>query len=179
MKALLFALATLCLAGCSSVVMEAPFPDAELSPEEMTALRGTWQLEDSVVYVNFTTNGVLNMVSVESDDGQFSLINHNAHIARQGDRLFISLQADPEDELQGHFFAAIKTRNNRELLVWGPDVTFFEEQVATEQLKGTVKKDEHSSEVRLTSPPEKILTLAASNPDAIDFEEPLIFKKID
>jgi hypothetical protein len=178
MKIVLCALALLLLAGCSSVVMEGSFPDSTLSKEDMDALRGTWQLDNGVVYLNFTTNGMPIMSSVEWTDNRFMLMQHDLHIAKRNNLFYVSLLADPARDAKEHLFAACKSRD-RELLVWGPDVDFFKNLVAEEKLMGSVRKEGKATQVRLSSPPAEILDLVATNSAAIDFKEPLIFKKLD
>ena len=158
--------------------MEQPFPDSTLTKEEMTALKGTWQLEDTVVYVDFTTNGLPVMSSVEWADGRHRLIHHDLHIVSREGSYFLSVLADPPDESKGHFFAPFRMRN-REIVVWAPDVEFFENRIKDDKLKGRVKKDGDSTEIMLTAPPSQILDLIATNWAATDYEEPLIFKKLD
>jgi hypothetical protein len=171
-------LAALLITGCSSVVMQGPFPDSTLTAEERRELQGIWQLDSAVIYLNFTTNGLPVMSSVEWIGGRHMLIEHDLHIIRQNDSYYLSLQPEPGEEPVQHLFAAFKPRQ-REIVVWAPDVEFFEDQISAGRLKGTVRKEGRESEIRLTSPPEQILSLIATNPAAMDYEEPLVFRKLD
>ncbi len=178
MKSMICALLALVLSGCSSVMMKGPFPDSKLTHEDMESLRGTWQLENTVVYLNFTTNGAPRMATVEWKDDRFSLLRHDLHIAKRNELFYISMLSDPVQETTEYLFAACKSRG-QELVLWGPDVDFFKSQVETDKLKGTVKEEGRATEVKLSTPPAEILELIATNQAAIDFEEPLIFKKLD
>jgi len=178
MKLFSFAFAALLLAGCSSVVMQEPFPDSSLTGEEMNALQGVWQLEGTVVYVNFSTNGSPVMASVEWRDGRHLLIQHDLHIAKRNDAYYLSLQNAPGEDPEGYLFAAFRPRS-REMVVWGPDVAFFEHQIKEEKLKGSIRKEGKAMEIVLSSPSAQILDLIVTNAAALDYEEPLIFKKLD
>lgn len=178
MKAVLCSIAVMVLAGCSSVVMQEPFPDSTLTREEMEALRGTWHSENDVFYVDFTTNGMPAMASVEWKNNQHTLIRHDLHIAKRGDSFYLSVNADTGDEPEEHVFAAFKPRDG-EIIVWGPDLEFFKNQIAEEKLKGTVKEDGNATEIHLTSPSTVILERVATDRDAFDYDEPLIFKRLD
>ncbi len=175
MKTIALVMTALMLAGCSSVMMQTPFPDSELTKEEMNALRGTWQLDKSTFYIEFAANGRPCMASVEWEDDRFQIVELDLHIVKRKGSYYLSLQAEDE---QGHLFAAFKPRN-REIAVWGPDPAFFKSRIAAGKLKGTVKEEDMASEIVLATPAPDILDLIASDPAAIDFEEPLIIRKLD
>ena len=178
MKGLALACTALLLTACSSVVMQEPFSDSRLTPDEMKELRGTWQLENDVIYLDFTTNGSPVMTSVEWTDDRHTLIRHDLHIARRDGAYFFSLKAEPGEEPEGYLFAAFRPRHD-EIVVWGPDVSFFEALVRAGKLKGSVKKDRNTTQVALQSPAAEILDLIATNRAAIDYEEPLILRQLD
>lgn len=144
----------------------------------MDTFRGIWQLDEAVVYLEFTTNGSPRMATVECENDQFILLKHNLHIAKRNEAYYLSLQAEPKDASKGHLIAAFKPRNT-EILVWTPDEDFFKNQIESEKLKGTVRNDGNSSEIMLTDSPERILELLSTTPDAIDREDPLVFRKLE
>lgn len=171
-------LIALLLSGCSSVVMKEPFPDSPLTQQDIQALRGTWQLEDAVFHVDFTSNNAPRMASVRWEDDAFSLVEYNMHIAKRDGTFYFSVEALPEDDVQGHFFAALCLRND-EILIWGPDIDFFKSMVASNRLEGSVRQDEHTAQISITAPAAQVLELISTNAAAIDYEVPVIANKID
>jgi hypothetical protein len=173
MKLIALVMIALMLTGCSSIVMQTPFPDTDLTKEEMSSLRGTWQLGEAALSIEFTTNGLPRMAFVEWKDGRFQLVERELHVTRRKDAYYLSLQA----EEQGHLFAAFKPQQN-EILVWGPDPAFFKNRIASGELKGSIKEESQSVEIMLTTPAHEILELIATEPAAIDYTDPLILKKL-
>jgi len=178
MRTMLIVLATILLYGCSTVVIEKPFTDTALSDQEKASMRGTWQTGNAVVYVDFTSNGIPRMASVDWQDDQFQIVNHDLHIIGVSNTHYLTISADPGNAEAGYLFAEFKS-DDRVLLVWAADVDFFKTQVEEEDLKGTVTRKDKAYQVRIDISPEDLLELLRTTPEAINYRDPLIFRKID
>lgn len=168
----------LLLAGCSSVVMNEPFPDSRLTDQDMEALQGTWQIGTAVLYLHFKSDGTPSMATVKWNENAFTLVEHHVHIAKRDSLFYLSVQAQPDEDPQGHHFAAIKPRSN-EMVAWSPDVAFFKGMVESDKLQGSVKEGEHATQVMLDTPAQDVLELITSNSDAISYQNPLILQRIE
>ena len=107
------------LAGCSSVTMKEPFPESPLTEKEQKQLTGTWQLDESVVHVAFTSNGVPWLAAVEWKDDDFVLNKSRLYFAKRNDSLYVCMPTEP-DETSEYLFAEIKP-TGKGVNAWGPD----------------------------------------------------------
>lgn len=179
MKILYAVLCAIILAGCSSVTMKEPFPETPLTAQEQQQLTGTWQLEGSVWQVAFTSNGIPWMAAVEWKDEDFRTSKSRLYFTRHNDALYVCMPTEPDREDE-FFFAEIKpVANGKRVNAWGPDIDYFVALAEGGLLKGTVNKGEHSITVRLDTPATEILELISTNPAALNYKEPLLFKKLD
>ena len=167
----------LIMAGCSSVTMEEPFPESKLTPEEQKALTGIWRLDNSVMNVAFTSNGIPWMAGIDWEDEDFVLEKFRLYITRRDDALYACMPAEPGVN-NAYLFAEIKPAD-KGIIVWGPDADYFAKRVDNGTLKGSVKKGEHSVEVTLKTPAVEILELISTNHAAIDYKNPLFYQKLD
>lgn len=165
------------LAGCSSVTIKEPFPESPLTPKEQQELTGTWRLEESVIQIAFTGNGVPWMAIVEWKDEDFALNKSRLYFTRHNEALYVCMPAEP-GETNKYFFAEIKP-TDQSLVVWGPDADYCAQLVDRETLKGSVKRDKHSTTVSLETPAVEILELISTNQAAIDYKNPLLFQKLN
>ncbi len=165
------------LAGCSSVTMKEPFPESPLTEKEQKHLTGTWRLDESVVRVAFTSNGVPWLATVDWNADDFVLNKSRLYFAKRNDSLYVCAPIEP-DETSEYLFAEIKP-TGKDVNAWGPDAAYFGKLVEDGTLKGSVKKGEHSTEVKLETPAVEILELIATNHAAIDYKNPLLFRKLD
>ena len=165
------------LAGCSSVTMKEPFPESELTKEEQGQLTGTWRLDETVAHVAFTSNGVPWLASVEWKDDGFVLTRSRLYFTKHNDSLYVCMPTEP-DKTGEYLFAEIKP-TGQGINAWGPDTAYFGKLVESGTLKGSVKKGEHSTEVKLETPAVEILELIATNHATIDYKTPLLFQKLD
>ncbi len=165
------------LAGCSSVTLKEPFPESQLTPEEQKQLTGTWRLDDSVMNVAFTSNGVPWMAGIDWKEEDFVLEKFRLYIAKRDDALYVCMPAEPS-KTNEYLFAEIKPSDDG-IYVWGPDADYFAQLVGNGTLKGSVKKGDHSVEVTLDTPAVEILELISTNHAAIDYKKPLYYQKLD
>lgn len=165
------------MAGCSSVTMRAPFPESQLTPEEQKKLTGTWRLDNSVMNIAFTSNGVPWMAGVDWRDEDFVLEKFRLYITRRDDALYACMPTEP-DVTNTYLFAEIKPVDDG-IIIWGPDADYFAKLVDSGKLKGSVEKGEHAVEVTLEAPAVEILELISTNPAAIDYKNPLFYQKLD
>ncbi len=165
------------LAGCSSVTMNEPFPESQLTPEEQKELTGIWRMEEMVMNVAFTSNGVPWMAGIDWQDEDFVLDKFRLYITKRDDTLYACMPTDP-GVTNTYLFAEIKPTDDG-IIVWGPDADYFATLVDNGTLKGSVKRGEHSVEVTLETPAAKILELISTNHAAIDYKNPLYYQKLD
>lgn len=177
MKSFITMLCLVVMTGCSSVFLNEPFPDSQLTPEEQKELSGTWLLDNTVGYVRFTSNGIPWMAGIEWKDDGFVLGKSRIHFTKHNQTLYISMQIEP-DRNNEYLFGEIKPDGDK-AYVWGPDPDYFAEQVKSGSLKGSVKKDKHSTSVSLETPPAAILELISTNHLAMDYKNPLILRKLE
>jgi hypothetical protein len=177
MKSVLAVLCLVILAGCSSVVMNEPFPDSQLTPEEQKQLSGAWLHENTVGHVRFNSNGVPWMAGVEWKDDDFHLQKTRLHFTKLNGTLYVCMPAE-SGRTGEYLFGEIKADNDK-VYVWGPDIGFFARQVESGILKGNVDKDKHTTSVSLETPAKEILELISTNHLAIDYKQPLVFRKLE
>jgi hypothetical protein len=89
----------------------------------------------------------------------------------------MSMPVEPGKDCNESFFAELKP-NNEGLLVWIPDADFFGELIQNGSLKGKVKKS-GQKDILLDTSAMDILELISTNPTAINYKEPLLFRKLD
>lgn len=165
------------MAGCSSVIMKEPFPESKLTIEEQKKLTGIWRLDNSVMNVAFTSNGIPWMAGTDWRDEDFVLEKFRLYITRRDDTLYACMPAE-SDTTNEYLFAEIKLTGNG-IIVWGPDAGYFADLVDNGTLKGSVKRGEHSVEVSLETSAIEILELISTNQAAIDYRNPLFYQKLD
>lgn len=178
MKTVIYSLFLVLLVGCSSILLKEPFPDSEMTEQERNELRGTWQIDKDVLYVEFTTNSVPWLSVVEWEDNQFQLNKHRLHFTKKNDALYVSTSTEPNGQQSNFFFAEINPRG-QDIVLWLPDLDFFEKQIQTGTLNGTVRGGTNPKEIVLDTPATELLELIATNSDAINYKDPLIIKKVD
>ncbi len=177
MKTMWFMLCAMLLTGCSSVVMQEPFPDTQLADQEREALEGVWKLDRTVVYLAVDSNSVPWLATVDRKAGNFVLQKYQLRITKHKDALYVSMPAEP-DATNKFVFAEVKS-SDKALIAWMPDIGFFEEKIANGTLKGTVEKDKHSTEILLDTPANEILELISSHADSFDYKSPLVFQRLE
>ncbi|MCF7816620.1 MAG: hypothetical protein K9M54_01960 [Kiritimatiellales bacterium] len=178
MKSFMAAVCVLVVAGCSNVLMKEPFPDSTLTEQQKTELTGRWRIDDDVVSLAFTSNGIPWLAMVEWKDDRFQLNTYQLHFTKHGDALYLSMPAEPNETTNGYYFAEIKV-GGQGITVWSPSVAAFEGLVKAGTLKGNVKTSGHAKEISLDTPAQEILELIATNPATIDYKNPLVFQKLD
>ncbi len=177
MKLFVAGLCVLFMAGCSSVTMTNPFPETKLTEKEQGQLEGAWRLDEQVVQVAFTSNGVPWLASVEWKDDDFVLEKTRLYFTKSNDALYVCMPSDA-DATNEFFFAEVNPDGNK-ALVWIPDADFFAGLVKNGTLKGKVEEDKHSKSITLDNAAAEILELISTNRAAFDYKNPLLFQKLD
>ena len=177
MKSFAVGLCVLFMAGCSGVTLKEPFPKSQLTEQEQKQLTGTWLMDDTVIHIEFTSNGVPWLATVDWEDNDFRLEKSRLYFTKRNDTLYVCMPTEPNN-LNEYLFAEIKPDGN-DLIAWGPDADYFGKMVENGTLKGSVERGEHSTRVELETPAGEILELIATNPAAIDYKTPLFFQKLD
>ncbi|MDF7801843.1 hypothetical protein P4C99_20360 [Pontiellaceae bacterium B1224] len=177
MKSAITILCVLLLAGCSSVQMKEPFPVSDLSEEERNQLEGTWNVDDEVLQVAFTSNGVAHVAWMEWKDEAFQLKSFPVYVTKQDETLYISLRIEDETA-DGYSFFELKPSDTK-LIIWPPDVEFFKQLVENGTLEGKIEEDKYSDAVLLNALAVEILELISTNTAAFDYKEPAIFQRLE
>jgi hypothetical protein len=177
MKYLICALCVLVLAGCSSVLMQEPFAETQLTQKEQEQLAGTWRTERDVVQIAFSRDGIPWLAAVEWKDDDFQLKKYRLRFTRHNDALYLSMPGEADQPDGDYFFAQVGT-GAQGLNVWIPDADVFTELVAEGALEGSVEKGEHTKTIRLTHSPGEILELISTNTAAIDYRNPILFLRM-
>ena len=177
MRLFVAGLCVLFMAGCSSVTMKEPFPESALSEKEQSQLTGTWRLDETVMQVAFTSNGVPWLAVTEWKDNDFVLNKSRLHFTKHNDALYVCMPSEPGDTNE-FFFAEVQTDGNK-AFVWIPDADFFAGLVKNGTLKGAVEKDKHSKSITLDNNALEILEFVSTNRAAFDYRNPLLFQKLD
>jgi len=158
--------------------MREPFPESALSEKEQSQLTGTWRLDETVMQVAFTSNGVAWLAGIEWEDEDFRIEKFRLHFTKHGGALYVSMPVEADRKESGYLFAEIKQDGNQ-AFVWGSDVDFFVELVKNGTLKGYVEENKHSKSITLESSSAEILELVSTNRAAFDYKNPLLFQKLD
>jgi hypothetical protein len=181
MKTALTLLFITLLAGCSSVTMKEPFPMSQLSEEERQQLEGTWNVDDEVMQVAFTSNGIAQVAWMEWENEAFHLKSVPVYITKKNETLYISLQFEDKNtdsESPGYVFFELKP-SAKKLILWPPNVDFFKTLVESGKLDGSVESDKYSDAVFLNNPAVEILELITTNAAAFDYKEPAVFQRLE
>lgn len=177
MKTILTILCSLILAGCSRVLIKEPFPETVLTEEERENLQGAWRVEDSVMNIAFTSNGIPWYAAVQWIDDDFKLEKERLYFSKHNDMLYICMPNDP-GKTNGFYFAEYKQEKGKALL-WMPNGEFFEKLVEQGILTGSIEKDKYSSSIKLDTPAVAILELIATNPAAFNYKNPVVLEKLE
>jgi hypothetical protein len=181
MKTALTLLFIALLTGCSSVKMKEPFPMSQLSEKECQQLEGTWHVDDEVVQVAFTSNGVAQLAWMEWENETFQLKSVPVNITKKNETLYISLRIEDEKAdsgSPGYVFFELKP-SVKQLILWPPNVDFFKTLVKSGKLDGSVTADKYSDTVFLNGPAVDILELITTNAAAFDYKDPAVFQRVE
>ena len=176
MKTMIAVLCSLILMGCSSVLIKEPFPETVLTEKERENLQGAWRVDDSVIHVAFTHDGIPWYAAVEWKDDDFRLEKERLYFSRHNDTLYVCMPNDP-GKTNGYYFAECKQEGDR-AIIWMPDGDVFEKLVEQGILKGTVEQDTYSSSIKLDTPAVAILELLATNPAVFNYKNPVVLEKL-
>lgn len=174
MKSIFFIFCMIVLAGCSSVTMKEPFPESQLTQEEQAQLTGSWETDGEVIHIAFTSNSVPWLAGVDWENEDFQLEKYRLYFVKRNNALYVCMQ----DETNEYLFAELKVENNNAFL-WGPDTDYFEKLVESGKLKGSAKEDKYSATITLETAAADILELISTNQAAIDYKNPLLYRKLD
>lgn len=168
------------LTGCSGVIMNQPFPASELTAEEKANFKGVWQIgeEEAVCHLRFDTHDQPWIAFVKDENDSFELTQTKLYITKQADKIYVSLQTEPEKE--SYFFAEIRlTKNHAIVLVWTPKPEAFKTLTEQELLKGSYESNGDFLMVQLESTPEEILACIATHSALFNYTDPIILRKIN
>jgi hypothetical protein len=168
-----------CLAaGCSTVKMEKPLPH-ESVPVDKELFEGTWQIDESALVAHFADDGTLHVAGINWKDGQFVLNQMRCYVTVVADQKYLSLgYKDDGEEKESFQFCRYRFSPEGHLILQLPDVDAVASAVEAGKLEGTVKKEQHSTTVSLTSPPEAVLQYVKETPDVFVKDEKLTLKKL-
>ena len=108
------------LAGCTAVTMQEPFPETPLTEEEQEQFEGVWQIDETVVNIAFTTNGVPWMAMVDWDDGDFQLLKYRLHFTKHNNTRYVCMPGEPGEPLHllsvyDQIFQTLREKNLSEI----------------------------------------------------------------
>jgi hypothetical protein len=156
--------------------MQDSFQESQLTPKEQELLTGVFEA-DPVVHINFDTNGTPWLATVKWEDDDFQLKKYRLTFTKRNKALYLSMPTEPGATGSNYFFAEIKPDHNG-VYVWIPDADIFNQWIQDGKLRGTVKQEKHTKEILLDTPAVEILELITTNPAAIDYKNPLLFRKL-
>lgn len=172
--------AVLAVTACSSVKMKTPFP-AAAEPADKARLEGAWQVGDSVVYVNFRSNGVAEIHMPGWENGRFQ-VTHGELITAAGDGqgYFCARATTGEAASEDYDLAAYRLIDDDQLVFWWPKPDPFRQAVANGTLGGVENDVNHGKRIVLSSPPEKLLRFLAdpANKDLFQYTSPIVARKV-
>lgn len=155
------------------------FLNCSWTGKEQAQLAGGWKINGGVVHVAFRNNGIPWLAEVDWKNNGFVLRKSRIYFTKHNDSLYVFVPTEP-DKTSEHVFAEMKPPLDGEgINIWGPDAAYFGELVENGQLKGSVKKDEHSMTMKLETPAMEILEFIATNHAALDDKNPLLYQKLD
>ena len=178
---LLLLLAMLGGSGCSSVTTTHPLSSDHKSIDR-EKFEGVWQMDESVVHVKFSPNGIAQIAGLKWDKDEFRMGKAKAIVTEGKKHNFLSVQfqEDTGEWASGYYFLAYKFTDQGDLILWLPVPEVFEASVETKQLQGTIEEGEYSKNVTITNEPGALLEII-NDPDnlqAFDYTEPMVLKKI-
>ncbi len=162
------------LAGCTAVVMKEPFPETKLTEKEQEQIEGVWQLDESVLNIAFTTNGIPWMAWTEWEDEDFQLTKCRLHFTKHNDTLYACMPVEPGETNQYHFLEF--TVDDGNALVWSSNVEVFEKWIEVGTLAGA--EEDEDGLIVLKSSAKEILELISTNSAAFNYKEPTLLRKL-
>lgn len=177
---LLLVAAMLVAPGCSSVKTTQPL-SSNPEPIDQDKFEGVWLLDDSVVHVQFSSNGVAKIAGLEWEDDRFQINRAEAIVTKGNKHNFISLRCQEDDgKWDGYYFLPYKFTHQGDLVLWPPVPGAFEGMIEKKKLQGIVKKDEYTTAITITNAPARLLEVIddPDNLNLFNYREPTILKKV-
>ena len=180
--------------ACDSVTTKDPLPvNPEGLQEDRYKFEGDWLLspqiddkdDDAVISVRFSDDGKARWAVLVWQRNKFHL-SEGELIVAQGQskqRKFICIQFQGEDGLPtfGHcFFWQYRFANGGNLIIWPPNAGLFRKAVQDGRLKGTVKQENFSTEITITSSGDDLLAFLDDpvNLQLFDYTEPVVLRRL-
>jgi hypothetical protein len=172
--------AVLAAAGCSSVTTKYPLVEKR-QPIDKEKFEGSWLLDKDVITIKFDTTGTARIGGVDWKDNRFQLSEGEMIVAVGQNANYLSVRTKEEDGWADRYYLfEYKFDSDKILILWEPDLAAFEAAVKSGQLRGTVKKENSSTEISLTDSPGVVLDFLNKSKDKglFDYHKPSILMKI-
>lgn len=172
--------AALLLCGCSSVSTKHPLTK-EPQAIDQERFEGAWLMETTVLHVKFASNGIAQFVGLEWKDDDFQMFRGEMIVTKGDEHNFLSVRIQQDGQwTDRYFFVQYRFTDHGELVVCRLNNDVFEQALEQKVLQGVIDKQDYSTEIRITSEPEKLLEFIndPGNLTLFDYTEPMILRKI-
>ncbi len=178
--------ALLACTGCSSVLLEKPFPVTSPALDQ-EVLSGDWQVEEGFLSIRFRADGTGNFATPTWKDDRFELEQGEFITAQGPSNRYFCARVISDTLPSQYVFARYAFTATNEVTFWWPRIDVFAEAVKAGYLDGTTEfeeGDEESAEkkvknVTLSTTPEFILnwmdTTAETN--LFQLDNPSVMRK--
>lgn len=166
--------------GCSSVSITQPL--SERSTVDQQKFAGTWVFDDQTIQVTFSDDGVGHLAGLQWDSGDYRITRAEIIVTQGKDCNYLSIcSKDNGKKGDGYSFAQYTFTEPGDLVLWAPNVSAFAEAVDAGKLEGSVKREEYTVNVKITSPPTKVLAFLddPANTWLFEYKRPLVLRKLD
>ena len=168
------------LCGCSTVTITQPLTK-DPKPINQEEFEGVWILEDQSIHIKFGSDGIARIATLEWKDDRFELKRGEMIVTPGKAHNFLSVRFQEDGEWESRYhFLPYKFTDQGDLVLWPPKIGEFEKAVAKQQLKGSIKKGEHSTHVTITDAPDKVLEFinAPDKMNLFKYRDPLVLHKL-
>ncbi|MFH1038637.1 MAG: hypothetical protein V1789_08240 [PVC group bacterium] len=172
--------AMLLTSGCSSVTTKHPLSNNP-KPIDQEKFEGVWLVDDTVVHVQFGSNGIAQIAGLEWENNQFHIVQGEMIVTEGDKHNFLSVRFQEDGKwMDDYLFLAYKFSEQGDLILWLPNEDVFEEAIEKKQLDGVIKQQQYSTDITITTAPEKLLEfiIDPDNLKLFEYREPMILRKV-
>ncbi len=177
---LLLGVAVMVSSGCSSVTTQFPLP-RNPKPIDQGEFEGAWLADDKVLHVQFASNDVANIATLEWESNQFHIVHGEMIVTKGEENNFLSVRFQKEGVwMDAYYFLSYKLTDQGNLILWLPDPDSFEEMVDEKRLQGIIKKGKYSTNIVITNTPAELLKIIndSHNSELFEYKEPIVLKRL-
>lgn len=167
--------------GCGTVSVMRPLEE-KVDAREKARFEGAWSGYGAIIFVHVPEKGLPQVATLQWSGDRFRVRQGRMSITIGQSHRFVCVSPEEGKEKgAGWLLLQYRFASDGDLVIWLPNAEAIERAVRDANIEGEIRASKHSTDVVITSPPEKLLEFldGKANFALFHYETPVVLRKVD